>query len=135
MSNSAQFKCLGEISDIKFGKECSITREPWPFFDVKGGGLEFGNHVTISSGVHILTHDHHFELSNWRDLDEITPDDPTIIDDYVFIGINAIIMPSCKYVGKHSVIGAGSVVTRDIPPYQIWAGNPARHIGDVKSCQ
>ena len=49
------------------------------------------------------------------------------IEDDVFIGLNVIICNSVT-IGKGSIIGAGSVVTKDIPPYQVWAGNPARFI-------
>ena len=128
-----KFKCLGDISDLSFGRGCSITREPWPFFDVKGGGITFGDHVVISSGVHVLTHDHQFHRANWRDLDETGGTEPTVIDDYVFLGVNCIILHGCKRIGKHSVIGAGAVVSCDVPDLEIWAGNPARKIGNVSS--
>lgn len=51
------------------------------------------------------------------------------IEDDVFIGLNVCICSSVT-IGKGAIIGAGSVVTKDIPPYQIWAGNPARYIKD-----
>lgn len=51
------------------------------------------------------------------------------IEEDVFIGINTIICNSVT-IGKGAVIGAGSIVTKDIPPYQVWAGNPARYIKD-----
>ena len=50
-----------------------------------------------------------------------------IIEDDVFIGVNTVICNSVR-IGKGSIIGAGSVVTKDIPPYQVWAGNPAHYI-------
>jgi acetyltransferase-like isoleucine patch superfamily enzyme len=127
-----KFKCLGDIRDLSFGGGCSITREPWPFFDVKGGGIVFGKNVVISSGVHVFTHDHQFNKKNWRELPEIQPENPTMICDDVFLGVNVLIMSSCKYIGKGSVIGAGSVVTKDVSDYEIWAGNPAVKIGEVK---
>lgn len=127
-----KFKCLGDIRDISFGAGCTITREPWPFFDSKGGGIVFGKNVVISSGVHIFTHTHHFDKQNWRELDEIQPTEPTLISDNVFLGVNALIMHTCKYIGKCSVVGAGAVVIQDIPDYEIWAGNPATKIGEVK---
>ena len=46
------------------------------------------------------------------------------ISDDVFIGVNVIICNSCK-IGKGAVVGAGAIVTKDIPPYEVWAGNPA----------
>lgn len=58
------------------------------------------------------------------------PETPvTVIDADVWIGANAIIK-SGVHIGCGAVIGAGSVVTHDVPPYEIWAGNPARKIRD-----
>lgn len=51
------------------------------------------------------------------------------IEEDAFIGINTIICNSVT-IGKGAVIGAGSIVTKDIPPYQVWGGNPARYIKD-----
>lgn len=124
-----KFTVLGAIKDIEFGVGINITREPWPFFDTKGGGIVFGNHVVISSGVKILTHSHQFDKHNWRELEEVQPSQPTVISDYVFLGIDSIVMPTCKKIGKYSVIGAGAVVTKSVPSYEIWAGNPAKKIG------
>ena len=45
----------------------------------------------------------------------------------LFIGVNTVICNSVS-IGRGSVIGAGSVVTKNIPPYQVWAGNPAKYI-------
>ena len=53
----------------------------------------------------------------------------TIIESDVWIGANAIIKSGIT-IGVGSVVGAGSVVTHDIPPYEIWAGNPAKKIRD-----
>jgi maltose O-acetyltransferase len=109
----------------------SITRPPWPFFDVSGSAIIFGDQVTVSSGVYILTHDHQFEKRNWKELDHVVNFEPTIIEDGVFLGINVIVLPSCKRIGKYSVVGAGAIVTKDIPDNEIWVGNPARKIGNV----
>lgn len=84
--------------------------------------IYIGNNVAITSGTKILTHyldpskkGRIFRLGEVR------------IEDDVFIGLNVIICNSVT-IGKGSIIGAGSVVTKDIPPYQVWAGNPARFI-------
>lgn len=81
-----------------------------------------GNNVTITDDVKILTHyldpthkGRHFTYGKVQ------------IDDDVFIGIGAIICNSVR-IGKGAIIGAGSVVTKDIPPYEVWAGNPAHFI-------
>lgn len=50
------------------------------------------------------------------------------IGNDVWIGANTIILPSCKNIGNGAVIAAGAIVTKDIPPYEIWGGNPAQFI-------
>lgn len=54
------------------------------------------------------------------------PKTPLEIDEDVWIGARAIILPGCKKIGAHSIIGAGSVVTHDVPEYAIVGGNPAK---------
>jgi carbonic anhydrase/acetyltransferase-like protein (isoleucine patch superfamily) len=49
-----------------------------------------------------------------------------VIEDDVWIGHNAMILPGCRRIGRGAIIGAGAVVTRDVPRYTIVAGNPAR---------
>ena len=53
---------------------------------------------------------------------------PLEIAEDVWIGARAIVLPGCKRIGAHSIIGAGSVVTHDVPDYAIVGGNPARII-------
>lgn len=56
------------------------------------------------------------------------PDSPLEVMEDVWIGARAIILPGCKLIGAHSIIGAGAVVTHDVPDYAIVGGNPARII-------
>lgn len=51
------------------------------------------------------------------------------IEEDVFIGCNVVICNAVT-IGKGAIVGAGSIVTKDIPPYEVWAGNPARYIKD-----
>ena len=81
-----------------------------------------GNNVAITAGTTILTHylDPTRKGRSFR-IGEVH------IEDDVFIGVNTIICNSVT-IGKGAIVGAGSVVTKDIPPYQVWAGNPAHFI-------
>ena len=56
------------------------------------------------------------------------PDTPLEICEDVWIGARAIVLPGCKRIGAHSIIGAGAVVTKDVPDYAIVGGNPAKVI-------
>lgn len=56
------------------------------------------------------------------------PDSPLEIREDVWIGARAIVLPGCKNIGAHSIIGAGAVVAKDVPDYAIVAGNPAKVI-------
>jgi virginiamycin A acetyltransferase len=55
---------------------------------------------------------------------------PLVLEDDVWIGHHVVITPGCKRIGRGAVIGAGSVVTKDVAAYSIVAGNPARKIRD-----
>lgn len=59
---------------------------------------------------------------------ETLPPRPLVIGDDAWIGANALILPGCGRIGRGAVVGAGSVVTRDVPDYAVVAGNPARVI-------
>lgn len=56
------------------------------------------------------------------------PDTPLEIGEDVWIGVRVIVLPGCKHIGAHSIIGAGAVVTHDVPDYAIVGGNPAKVI-------
>ncbi len=60
---------------------------------------------------------------------EFSPYKETVIGNDVWIGNRALVLQGVT-IGDGAVIGAGSIVTKDIPPYEIWAGNPAKKIKD-----
>lgn len=74
--------------------------------------------------VDILTTGHPSTLNN-------VPSKPVIIEDDVWIGFNSIILKGVT-IGKGSIIGAGSVITHDVPEYSIVVGNPQRIVGNSK---
>ena len=83
-----------------------------------------GNNVAITAGTRMLTH--YLDPSRSGRMFRIGE---VHIEDDVFIGVNVVICNSVT-IGKGAIVGAGSIVTKDIPPYQVWAGNPARYIKD-----
>ena len=94
--------------------------------------ISVGDRVTITSGVRLLTHDGSTWLVRDADGNRYQRYSPIKIGNDVFIGVNAIIMPGVS-VGSRVVIGAGSVVTRDVSDGVVVAGNPARVIRDIDS--
>ena len=107
---------------VTIGKDCRIYITQWgsePFL------INIGNKVTITSGVKILTHDGSTWLVHDSKGNRYQHYAPVLIKDNVFIGINSIIMPGVT-IGTNVVIGAGSVVTRDIPDNSVAVGSPAR---------
>lgn len=87
------------------------------------GGIVIGDEVSISPEVHILTADHDVYAADFRGREK-----PVRIEDHVFIGSRATILPGVT-IGRGGAVGAGSVVTKDVPPYVVVAGNPAKEIG------
>ncbi len=96
--------------------------------------VTIGKHVGIGANVIIYDTDFHpvnpyerIVVNNDKDIKR----KPVQIDDYVWIGANAMILKGV-HIGRGAVIGAGSVVTNDVPELTIYAGNPARFIKDVE---
>jgi maltose O-acetyltransferase len=88
------------------------------------GGLMIGDRVSISAEVCILTADH-----DLRTTDMASRQRGVRVEDYVFIGTRALILPGVT-LGRGCGVAAGAVVARSVGPYQIVAGVPARPIGE-----
>jgi maltose O-acetyltransferase len=86
--------------------------------------LEIGNHVDFASEVMVYNaeHDH-----NSVDFHAIT--EPVVIEDYVFVGPRAIILPGVR-IGRGAIVAAGAVVTKDVVPMSVVGGVPAKVIGE-----
>lgn len=91
------------------------------------GGVKIGNSVGIGPEVKILTSVHDFDLEKKPVINFPLKFAPVAIMDGCDIGIGAIILPGVT-IGEGAVVGAGSVVTKDIPAYEVWAGVPAKRI-------
>ena len=87
------------------------------------GGIAIGNEVFIGPKVNLITINHDVNPEN----SSATYGRPIVIEDKVWIGINSTILPGVK-IGYGAIVGAGSVVTKDVPAMTIVAGNPARII-------
>jgi len=131
---SIPYPDLVNLYDCKLGDNCFIG----PFVEIQKGvtignntriqshsficsKVKIKNEVFIGHGV-MFINDKYPVHRNPEDWDE------TIVEDGVIIGSNATILP-CK-IGKNALVGAGSVVTKDVSPNKIVAGNPAKIIGE-----
>lgn len=92
------------------------------------GGVAIEDNVWLSEGVHIHTHSHKLTANRiHRPTDEIIPSS-IVIKENAWLGDGVKIMPGVKCIGTNSIIGAGSVVTKDVPDNVVVAGNPAKII-------
>lgn len=106
---------------IKIGKNVLLAKNV--FVDYSGE-VEIKDDVQITNGAIIETHYHPFH-SDWQELRSKVCPTKLVIEEGAVIGSRAIIMPTCHYIGKCSRIGAGAVVTHDVPDYSIAVGVPA----------
>lgn len=86
--------------------------------------LTIGDHVDIASEVMIYNGEHDINSPSFSAVFS-----PVVIEDYVFIGPRAIILPGVT-IKKGAVVGAGAVVTKDVEPFSIVGGVPAKQIGE-----
>lgn len=115
--------------DVYIGKYCSVETD-----SVIGNGVLIANHVGI-----IGKYDHNYEQVgsyirnsawigdtdyNWRGLDK-----KAIIEDDVWIGFGSVVFSGVK-IGRGSIIASGTIVTKDVEPYSIMAGVPAKKVGE-----
>lgn len=103
---------------IKIGKNTMVSLGAK--IDTRRGKIVIGDNCTITHGTVILSHDHAATHMN-----KPRSEETTIIEDNVFIGVNSVVLPGV-IIGSSSIIGAGSVVTRNIPPNSVAVGNPAK---------
>lgn len=95
------------------------------------GPVRIGNNVNLAQGITVTALNHNFDDTTKRiDQQGVTTKAVTINDD-VWIGANAVILPGVT-IGTHSVVAAGAVVSKDVPPYTIVAGVPAKVIKQLQ---
>jgi len=116
---------FGRGSGVEIGSHSAIgIRAEIMGVGACGGRLIIGDNVMMGPDVAILTVEH--PLERWP----YPPDTPNkamkvVIEDEVFIGMRAIILPGVT-IGRGAVVGAGAVVAKDVPPYAVVGGVPAK---------
>ncbi len=108
---------------IKIGDNVLLAKNV--FIDYSGK-VAIKNNVKIARGVVIESH--HRDLEEYKKGLDINIPTNLVIEEGAYIGINAIILDSCNYIGRYARIGAGAVVTKDIPDYTTVVGVPAKVI-------
>jgi acetyltransferase-like isoleucine patch superfamily enzyme len=106
-------------NDVRIGARSRINRGC--ALDLRGG-LAIGDNVSVSADVSIVT------VANLTTNRSSAEAKPVVIEDNVWIGTRAIVMPGVT-VGQGAVVGAGAVVLRDVPPLAVVFGSPARPVG------
>ncbi len=110
---------------VTIGKRCFI-QQCCTFFG--RGGITIGDDVFIGPKVNLITINHDPNPENRS----ATCGRPVVIGDKVWIGIGATILPGVR-IGYGAIVGAGSVVTKDVPAMTVVAGNPARIIKTIEN--
>jgi len=111
-------------ADTRVGRNVFVNQN-CTFYDL--GGLDIGDDVMIGPNVSIITSGHPLAPSQRR---AGVVARPIVIERNVWIGAGAIVVGGVT-VGENSVVAAGSVVTRDVPPNTLVGGNPARAIRSI----
>ena len=122
-------------SHVNFGKWCFVNRGA-TFLD--DNHITFGDHVAVGPNVQFITATHPLRSEDRIKLmpDQFPPFEvvniayPLHVGDFAWIGAGAIIMPGVT-IGARAVVGAGSVVTKDVPSNMVVAGNPAKIMKSV----
>lgn len=120
---------LCEFEGVKYTPEIIIGDGTWVGKNCSIAAIdkvEIGKDVLFAGHVHITDHSHGYEdpdIPIWKQ--PLISKGPVIIEDQCWLGFSCEIL-SGVHIGKHSIVAARAVVTKDVPPYSIVAGNPAR---------
>ena len=120
------FACINNaVGDVVIGDHTRIG-----LHNTIIGPVEIGNHVNLAQGITVTALNHNFSDTNKRIDEQGVSTTPVTIEDDVWVGANAVILPGVT-IGEHCVVAAGAVVTKDIPPHSLVAGVPAKVIKQI----
>ena len=120
------FACINNaVGDVMIGDHTRIG-----LHNTIIGPVIIGNHVNLAQGITVTALNHNFEDSEKRIDEQGVSTSNVIIEDDIWIGANAVVLPGVT-IGHHSVVAAGAVVTKDVPPHSLVAGVPAKVIKQI----
>lgn len=120
------FSCINNaVGDVVIGDHTRVG-----LHNTIIGPVKIGNHVNLAQGITVTALNHTFTNPEKRIDEQGVSTTPVAIGDDIWIGANAVILPGVT-IGEHSVIAAGAVVTKDVPPHSLVAGVPARIIKTI----
>ncbi|KRA55346.1 acyltransferase [Devosia sp. Root635] len=124
------FCYLVETRHIEIGERVVIRPNTMLMAD-SDARIVIGDDVLIGAGVHIYVNNHRFDRADMTIVDQgYFPSSDVVIEDDVWIGANAILLPGVR-IGRHSVVAAGSVVTKSVDAHSVYAGVPAKKIKSI----
>jgi acetyltransferase-like isoleucine patch superfamily enzyme len=116
---------VGDTSKFSIGKGSYLKPESYVECT---GGVTIGKYCHLSRGVTIFSTTHEYDSRPKIPYDEIVTSKPVVIKDFVWVGSHAIILGGVT-IGEGAIIGAGSLVFKDVPDYAVVIGNPSRVVG------
>lgn len=120
------FACINNaVGDVMIGNHTRIG-----LHNTIIGPVEIGSHVNLAQGITVTALNHNFDDTQKRIDEQGVSTIPVTIEDDVWIGANAVILPGVT-IGNHCVVAAGAVVTKNVPPHSLVAGVPAKVIKNI----
>ena len=120
------FACINNaVGDVMIGDHTRIG-----LHNTIIGPVIIGSHVNLAQGITITALNHNFENSKKRIDEQGVSTSAVVIEDDIWIGANAVVLSGVT-IGHHSVVAAGAVVTKDVPPHSLVAGVPAKIIKQI----
>ena len=121
------FSCINNaVGDVIIGDHSRIG-----IHNTIIGPVTIGNHVNLAQGITVTALNHNFDDTDQRIDEQGVSTKAVTIGDDVWIGANAVILPGVT-IGRHAVVAAGAVVTKDVPDYCVVGGVPAKIIRKLK---
>lgn len=114
--------------NLTIGSHTSIASDDFSSFRYP---IEIGSHVIIGNKVKIVMGSHRLDSPDWE---HYRPNSKLVIEDYVWLCPDSVVLPSVSYIGYGAVLGANAVAVKNIDKMSIYSGNPAKEIKKESVC-